>query len=211
MSPEAFGKMLMQMVEASGTTLLLFALTLVFALPLGLLVAFGRMSRHWFIQWPIRFYLLVMRGTPLMLQLIFFYFGPWDIARFPAAVLTFSLNYAAYFAEIYRGGIGGIPVGQWEAAQVLGLTKVQTFFRIVLPQVVKNILPPMGNEFMVLVKDTALAQVIGVSELFRLAFSITSREFTIMPIFIAGVFYLIMNALVSKGFSIAEKRFNYYH
>lgn len=164
--------------------MLLFALTLVFALPLGLLVAFGRMSRHWFIQWPIRFYLLVMRGTPLMLQLIFFYFGPWDIARFPAAVLTFSLNYAAYFAEIYRGGIEGIPVGQWEAAQVLGLTKVQTFFRIVLPQVVKNILPPMGNEFMVLVKDTALAQVIGVSELFRLAFSITSREFTIMPIFI---------------------------
>ena len=125
--------------------------------------------------------------------------------------MTFSLNYAAYFAEIYRGGIEGIPVGQWEAAQVLGLTKVQTFFRIVLPQVVKNILPPMGNEFMVLVKDTALAQVIGVSELFRLAFSITSREFTIMPIFIAGVFYLIMNALVSKGFSIAEKRFNYYH
>ena len=125
--------------------------------------------------------------------------------------MTFSLNYAAYFAEIYRGGIEGIPVGQWEAAQVLGLTKVQTFFRIVLPQVVKNILPPMGNEFMVLVKDTALAQVIGVSELVRLAFSITSREFTIMPIFIAGVFYLIMNALVSKGFSIAEKRFNYYH
>ena len=133
-----------------------------------------------------------------------------SINRFVAAVVAFALNYAAYFAEIYRGGIEAIPDGQREAAQVLGFTRAQTFGHILLPQVIKNILPAMGTEFMVLVKDTALAQAIGVMELFRLAFNITSREFTILPIFVAGLFYLIMNALVSKGFSIAEKKMGYY-
>ncbi|MCI9415218.1 MAG: amino acid ABC transporter permease [Clostridiales bacterium] len=206
-------KMLLQMLEASAVTLELFALTLLFSLPLGLLVAFGRMSKRWYIQWPVRFYLLIMRGTPLILQLVFFYFGLnalFPINRFVAAVVAFALNYAAYFAEIYRGGIEAIPDGQREAAQVLGFTRAQTFGHILLPQVIKNILPAMGNEFMVLVKDTALAQAIGVMELFRLAFNITSREFTILPIFVAGLFYLIMNALVSKGFSIAEKKMGYY-
>jgi polar amino acid transport system permease protein len=208
-----FMKMLLQMLEASAVTLELFALTLLFSLPLGLLVAFGRMSKRWYIQWPVRFYLLIMRGTPLILQLVFFYFGLnalFPINRFVAAVVAFALNYAAYFAEIYRGGIEAIPDGQREAAQVLGFTRAQTFGHILLPQVIKNILPAMGNEFMVLVKDTALAQAIGVMELFRLAFNITSREFTILPIFVAGLFYLIMNALVSKGFSIAEKKMGYY-
>lgn len=214
MTTEQIGKMLLQMLEASLTTLEVFGLTLLFALPLGLLVAFGRMSRIAPLRWLIRGYLLVMRGTPLILQLIFFYFGPDAIGigltRFQAAILAFTLNYAAYFAEIYRAGIEGVPGGQREAAAVLGFSGPQTFFRIVLPQVVKKILPPMGNEFMTLVKDTALAQAIGVAELFQLAKNITSREFTIMPIFVAGLFYLLMNAAVSKGFSIAEKRLSYY-
>lgn len=212
-NPEALIRLVLSMRDGMAATLAIFGSTLVFSLPLGLLVAFGRMSKRWYIQWPVRFYLLIMRGTPLILQLVFFYFGLnalFPINRFVAAVVAFALNYAAYFAEIYRGGIEAIPDGQREAAQVLGFTRAQTFGHILLPQVIKNILPAMGNEFMVLVKDTALAQAIGVMELFRLAFNITSREFTILPIFVAGLFYLIMNALVSKGFSIAEKKMGYY-
>lgn len=203
-----------QMVLASRTTLLVFALTLAFSLPLGLLVALGRMSRFAPLRWVIQLYLLIMRGTPLILQLIFFYFVPDEIGihleRFQACILAFTLNYAAYFAEIYRGGIEGIPVGQWEAANVLGFSKSRTFFRIILPQVVKRILPPMSNEFMTLVKDTALAQTIGVAEIFQLANSASSRFFSIWPIFVAGLFYLVMNAVVSLCFSLAEKKFNYY-
>ncbi|MCI8361043.1 MAG: amino acid ABC transporter permease [Clostridiales bacterium] len=215
MSLEAIWKLIVQMLLDSRVTLGLFALTALFALPLGLLVACGRMSRLKLIQWPVRAYLLVMRGTPLILQLIFFYFMPsyifgQSLPRFWAAVLAFTLNYAAYFAEIYRGGIEAVAVGQREAAAVLGFSRSQTFGRIVLPQVVKHILPPMGNEFMVLVKDTALAQTIGVMEIFRLANTTVSANASLVPIFIAGVFYLVMNAIVSKGFSIAEKRLDYY-
>lgn len=203
-----------QMLLASRTTLLVFALTLAFSLPLGLLVALGRMSRFAPLRWIIQLYLLIMRGTPLILQLIFFYFVPDEIGihleRFQACILAFSLNYAAYFAEIYRGGIEGIPAGQWEAANVLGFSKSRTFFRIILPQVVKRILPPMSNEFMTLVKDTALAQTIGVAEIFQLANSASSRFFSIWPIFVAGLFYLVMNAVVSLCFNLAEKKFNYY-
>ena len=206
------------MLNASVTTLEVFFLTLLFSLPLGLLVASLRMSKLKLVQWPVRFYLLIMRGTPLILQLIFIYFLPsqlfgygYMLPRFWAAILAFSLNYAAYFAEIYRGGIQAVAVGQHEAAAVLGLSKVQTFFRIVLPQVIKNILPPMGNEFMTLVKDTALAQTIGVMEIFRLANSSASTNFSTLPIFVAGIFYLIMNSVVSKGFSSLSKRLDYYH
>lgn len=215
MSLDAIGKLIIQMLLDSRTTLALFALTAVFALPLGLLVACGRMSRIRVIQWVVRAYLLIMRGTPLILQLIFFYFMPsyifgQSLPRFWAAVLAFSLNYAAYFAEIYRGGIEAVPVGQREAASVLGFSRGQTFGRIILPQVIKHILPPMGNEFMVLVKDTALAQTIGVMEIFRLANTSVSSNASLIPIFVAGVFYLVMNAIVSKGFSIAEKKLDYY-
>lgn len=215
MDLSTFSKLISQMLEASLVTIELFALTILFAIPLGLLVALGRMSKHAIIRGPIRFYLLIMRGTPLLLQLIFFYFGPFWIFgvtydRFIGAVVAFSLNYAAYFAEIYRSGIESIPKGQWEAGEVLGFTKSQTFFKIILPQVIKRILPPMGSEFMTLVKDTALAQVIGVAEIFRLANQSSSTNFSVAPLIVAGVFYLIINAVVSKGFSMAEKKLSYY-
>ena len=215
MKLEPLMNMLQRMLEASTVTLEVFFLTLIFSLPLGLLVAKGRMSHLKIVNIPIKFYLLIMRGTPLILQLIFFYFAPYSLFgitfdRFWAAILAFSLNYAAYFSEIFRGGIQSIPVGQHEAAAILGFSKAQTFFKIIMPQVIKSIIPPMGNEFMTLVKDTALAQTIGVMELFRIANTSSSQYFSTVPIFVAGVFYLIMNAVVSYGFSFASKKLEYY-
>ncbi len=192
-----------------------FVLTLIFAVPLGIIVARLRQSPNRLIQLPIRFYLMIMRGTPLLLQLIFFmYFPPFvlkfPIDRFIAVILAFSLNYAAYFAEIFRGGLESIPRGQFEAGHVLGFTSGQTFTRIILPQVIKRILPPSANEAMTLVKDTALAQIIGVAELFRAAQNSTSRLVSIEPIIAAGVIYLILNSLVAFAFSRFEKRLSYY-
>ncbi|MDD2580032.1 MAG: amino acid ABC transporter permease [Eubacteriales bacterium] len=192
-----------------------FALTLLFSVPLGMLVAQLRMMKNPLIQLPVRRDLLVMRGTPLLLQLVFFmYFPPFvlgiGVDRFFAAILTFSLNYAAYFAEIFRGGIESIPVGQSEAAQVLGFSRWKTFRLIILPQVIKRILPASANECMTLVKDTALAQVIGVAELFRASNNVMSREFSVIPIVIAGLFYLAMNGVVASVFSRAEKKMSYY-
>lgn len=212
---EAILKLFKFMLEASGMTVKIFFFTLIFGLSLGLLVAVGRMSKYKIISEPIKLYLLIMRGTPLMLQLIFFYFAPFYIfgvtlSRTNAAILAFTLNYAAYFAEIYRGGIESIPNGQREAAIVLGFGKIQTFFKIILPQVIKRILPSMGNEFMTLVKDTALAQVIGVAELYQLASKNMSSRGSIIPLVMAGVFYLVMNAVVAKCFSITEKKLDYY-
>lgn len=203
------------MLEASLVTLQVFFLTLILSIPLGFFVCFGRMSKNIVIRKIIGFYLLIMRGTPLILQLIFFYFAPSQlfgitIPRFWAAILSFVLNYAAYFCEIFRSGIESIPIGQKEAAAILGFTKTQTFFHISLPQVIKRILPPMSSECMTLVKDTALAQTIGVAEMFRLAQTATTREFSIVPIFVAGIFYLIMNGVVSICFTHMEKRFSYY-
>ena len=196
-------------------TLTLFFLTLIFGLVLGMVIAKGRMSRLWIVQMPIRFFLLIMRGTPLILQLYGFYFGLYYLAglsldRMTAAVISFTLNYAAYFAEIYRSGLQSIEKGQYEASKVLGFSKAHTFFYIVLPQVIKRILPSLGNEVVTLVKDTALAQTIGVSELFRVAQNAASRMFSTMPIFIAGVFYFVMNYIVSKLFDFFEKKLNYY-
>lgn len=199
------------MADTSLTTLSLFSLTLLFSLPLGLVMAFGRMSKFLPLRWLMQTYLLVTRGTPLMLQLIFFFYGlnlPFD--RFQTAVVAFSLNYAAYFAEIYRGGIESIPVGQHEAANVLGFSKGQTFSRIVLPQVVRKILPTMGNEFMTLVKDTSLAQIIGIVEISALAKKMQSSYVSIMPVVVAGIFYLVMNTVVERGFFHAEKKLGYY-
>ena len=209
-------KLLIAMLSGTLTSLEVFFLTLIFALPLGLLICFGRMSKLKVLSYPLRFFMLVVRGTPLILQLIFIYFAPYYIFkvsynRFVAAIIAFALNYACYFAEIYRGGIEAIPKGQYEAAKVLGFTKIQTFFRIILPQVVKRIVPAMGNEFMTLVKDTALAQTIGVAELFRVAQNASSRTFSVVPIFIAGVFYFVMNWLVSFAFARIEKKMAYYH
>ena len=196
-------------------TLIIFFLTLVFGLTLGLVLALGRMTRFKIIQLPVRFYLLIMRGTPLILQLYGFYFGlnlllGIRIERTMAAVVAFSLNYAAYFAEIYRSGIQAIPNGQYEAAKVLGFGKAQTFFEIILPQVVKIILPPMGSECMTLVKDTSLAHVIGVMEIYVVAANNMSRSRGMEYLIVAGIFYLIMNMIVSKVFGILEKRMSYY-
>lgn len=196
-------------------TLIIFFLTLVFGLTLGLVLALGRMTRFKIIQLPVRFYLLIMRGTPLILQLYGFYFGlnlllGIRIERTMAAVVAFSLNYAAYFAEIYRSGIQAIPNGQYEAAKVLGFGKAQTFFKIILPQVVKIILPPMGSECMTLVKDTSLAHVIGVMEIYVVAANNMSTSRGMEYLIVAGIFYLIMNMIVSKVFGILEKRMSYY-
>jgi len=204
-----------QLFAGSLVSISVFALTLVFSLPLALPLALGRMSKRRWLSAPVDLYILIMRGTPLILQLIFVYFAPyylfgasWD--RFTAVIVAFSINYAAYFAEIYRGGIEAVPRGQWEAAKVLGYTRSQTFFRIILPQVVKRILPASGNEVITLVKDTALAQTIGVAELFRAAQNASARQFSTLPIFVAGLFYFVMNWAVSAAFARAEKRLSYY-
>jgi polar amino acid transport system permease protein len=215
MSQEAFINLFQNMSSEMIVTLQIFVLTLLFGLPLGLIVSFGRMSKFKIINIPIRFYLLIMRGTPLILQLFFFFYFPYFIfgstlPRFAAAIAAMSINYAAYFAEIYRSGIQSMPRGQYEAATVLGFSKRQTFFKIILPQVVKRILPPMGNEFMTLVKDTALVSVIGVSEIYQVATDTMSRISSIWPLIMAGIFFLVMNGVVSKCISVAESKMSYY-
>jgi len=203
------------MLSATRTVLEIFFLTILLSIPLGFLVALARRSRFKIINVPIRIYQLIFRGTPLMLQLFFFMYGPYylfgfSFNRFVACILAFAVNYAAYFGEIFRGGIAAIPKGQYEAAKVLGYTKFQTFMRIVLPQVVKHVIPAMGNEFMTLVKDTSLAQVISVMELFRVATNAGSKYFSTVPIIVAAIFYLIMNTVVEAVFKLIEKKFDYY-
>lgn len=215
MSPEALIKLLQYMVTASAMVGKIFFLTLLFSLPLGLIACFGRMHKWVVIRELVKLYLLIMRGTPLILQLFFFFYFPYYVVgttlpRFWAAVITCSINYAAYFAEIYRGGIESMPKGQYEAAKVLGFSKSQTFLKIILPQVIKRILPSMGNEFMTLVKDTALVSVIGVAELYQLATDTMSQSASTLPLVLAGAFYLIMNIIVSKFFEFAEKKISYY-
>lgn len=209
-----------QISLGSITTLEVFFMTLIFSLPLGLLVALGRMSNKKWINEPVKLYILIMRGTPLLLQIIFIYFGPFymmpegmkiNMNRFAAAIIAFVLNYAAYFAEIYRGGIESMGKDQYEAAAVLGFTKFQSFFLIILPQVIKRILPALTNEIITLVKDTSLVQIIGISELFRQAQNASSRYFSTTPLLIAGLFYLIMNGIVTKVFSIIEGKLDYYN
>lgn len=203
------------MFTGTLVSLSIFFLTLLFSIPLALPVALARRSKSKLLHAPVSFYVLVMRGTPLILQLIFVYFAPYYLFgisydRFTAVIIAFVVNYAAYFAEIYRGGIDAIPRGQWEAAKVLGLSRTQTLFMIILPQVVRRILPAMGNEVITLVKDTALAQTIGVAELFRAAQNASARQFSTMPIFIAGIFYFVMNYVVALAFDAAEKKLGYY-
>lgn len=203
------------MLSATVTALNIFFLTIVLSIPLGFLVALARRSKLWIINFPIRIYQLIFRGTPLMLQLFFFMYGPYYIFgfsfnRFVACIAAFAINYAAYFGEIFRGGIASIPKGQYEAAKVLGYTKFQTFIRIVLPQVIKTVIPATGNELMTLVKDTSLAQVISVVELFRVATTAGSKYFSTVPIIVAAIFYLIMNTVVEFAFKMIEKKFDYY-
>ena len=202
------------------TTLAIFALTLLFSIPLGLLVAVLKMSRYRIIRYPVSFYISVMRGTPLLLQIVAIYFGSYYLSeyagvdfsfdRVPAVIVAFSINYAAYFAEIFRGGIQSIPKGQYEAAYMLGLTRAQTFYRIILPQVVKRVVPASANEVITLVKDTSLAQVIAVTELFALAKKQQAAYASIYPLFVAGVFYYVANLLLSMVFAYVERKLNYY-
>lgn len=209
--------MLVQLLKGMVITAEIFFLTLVFSLPLGLLIAFGRMSKKMIIRNISKIYISVMRGTPLMLQLIVIYFSPYYVFglkisnyRFPAIIIAFALNYAAYFAEIYRGGIESMPIGQYEAAKVLGYNKFQTFVRIILPQVIKRILPSVTNETITLVKDTSLAFVLAQAEMFTMAKQIAAKETSIMPLMIAGVFYYIFNLLVAAVMERFEKAMNYY-
>ena len=196
----------------------IFAFTLLLALPLGLLVALGRMSANPVVSQVFRLYISVVRGTPLMLQILFVYFAPYylfgmSLARYPrllATVLAFSMNYAAYFAEIYRGGILAVEAGQWEAAKALGLGRRLTCLRIVLPQMVKRVIPAVGNEVITLVKDTSLAFTIAVTEMFTLAKQLSSANTTMAPLVAAGVFYYVFNYLVAWAMERIERRFAYY-
>lgn len=213
-----FSVMLQLLGNGMLMSISIFLLTLVFSLPLGMVVAFGRMSKNTIIRGIVKFYISVMRGTPLMLQLILVYFGPhflFGVAlssnyRFIATIIGFSLNYAAYFAEIYRGGIESMPKGQYEAAEVLGFDKFQTFFKIILPQVVKRVLPAMTNETITLVKDTSLASAISMVELFDVASQIAASKSTIMPIMVAGLFYYVFNFIVAFIMEKIEKKLSYY-
>lgn len=209
------GTLLVQMLDATLVSLKIFVLTLVFAMPFGFVVAKGRMSKSKIVSGVVNVYIMIMRGTPLILQLIFFYFAPYYIFkvsfdRFTACIFAFVLNYSAYFAEIYRSGLQAIPIGQHEACYVLGLNRWDEFMSVKLPQVIRIVWPSLGNEVITLVKDTALAQTIGVAELFRVAQNASARQFSTMPIFIAGVFYFVMNAVVSKFFDFTEKKISHY-
>ncbi len=216
-----------------GTTLEIFALTLLFALPLGLIMSFGSMSKFKPLKWLMKTFVWIIRGTPLMLQLIIIYYGPglvgkwatehetrnflieflsnWTVMeRFTAVMIAFIINYACYFSEIYRGGIESIPKGQYEAGQVLGMTKVQTFFKVVLFQVIKRIVPPMSNEIITLVKDTSLARIVAVYEIIWSAQVYIKSEGLIWPLFYTGAFYLIFSGLLTIIFGKIEKKLDYY-
>lgn len=214
----SIGAMFVQLLSGMLTSVEIFVLTLVFSLPLGLLLAFGRMSKNVVLKTITKVYISIMRGTPLMLQLMVVFFGPFFLFgirittayRFVAVIIGFVLNYAAYFAEIYRGGIESMPVGQYEAAKILGYSKHQTFVKIILPQVIKRILPPVTNEVITLVKDTSLAFVIAVSEMFTVAKAIVAAQATMMPFVIAAVFYYIFNLLVAFIMEQLEKKLSYY-
>lgn len=214
----AFDIMFRQLLPGMGASVSIFVLTLLFSLPLGLLVAFARMSKIKLLQWITKFYISIMRGTPLMLQLLVVYFGPYYVFRqnisteyrFYATIIGFSINYAAYFAEIYRSGIQSIPVGQREAAKVLGYSRVQTFWKIIFPQMVKRVLPPVTNEVITLVKDTSLAFVLAYAEMFTIAKQIAAAQTTIVPLFVAGLFYYIFNLIVAVGMEYLEKHLSYY-
>ncbi|MBQ1263413.1 MAG: amino acid ABC transporter permease [Oscillospiraceae bacterium] len=216
-----FDTVLKALLEGFGKSLEIFALTLLGALPLGLIISFGSMSKFAPLKLLTRAVVWVVRGTPLMLQLIIFFYGPglifgtniWGIGsqgRFIAVIVAFVLNYACYFSEIYRGGIEGISRGQYEAGQVLGMSKSQVFFRIVLPQVIKRIIPPMSNEIITLVKDTSLARIIGVYEIIYFGEKFIKSDGIIWPLFFTGVFYLLFSGVLTLLFGYIEKKLSYY-
>ena len=210
-----FVPVLNQLLAGFGETIKVFILTLVFSIPLGLVVCFGSMSKFSPLRWLTRTFVWIIRGSPLMLQLIIIFYGPGLIFELPAmpritaTILAFSINYACYFSEIYRGGIESIPQGQYEAGQVLGMTKQQIFFKVVLLQVVKRIMAPMSNEVITLVKDTSLARIIGIYEIIWAGESFIKKGL-IWPLFYTGVFYLIFSGLLTILFSKLEKKLDYF-
>ena len=203
------------LLQGAPVTLSIFFLTLRFAVPLGVLFAQARMSKHAVLRAPTSLYIYLMRSTPLMLQIMFVYFLlpqilPFKVDRFSAVIFAFAVNYAAYFAEIFRSGIQSIPAGQYEAAKVLGYTKTQTFFYIILPQVVKRVLLPMTNEIITLIKDTALASTVAVVELMTIAKKQVSSSSSVEPYLLAIVFYLVLNGVAEQLCKLAEKKLSYY-
>ena len=216
-----FWTVTLSLLEGFLGTIKLFALTLLFSLPLGLIISLGSMSKAKVIRYPIRFLIWIIRGTPLMLQLLIIYYGPgiflglnvWGSdtsGRFIAALVAFVINYACYFSEIYRGGIQSIPVGQYEAGQVLGLSRSQIFFKIILLQVIKRIVPPISNEVITLVKDTSLARVIAVYEIIWNGQAFIKSSGIIWPLFYTGAFYLIFSGLLTLLFGYIEKKLSYF-
>ena len=210
--------MIVSMAEGLERTCAIFFLTLIFSLPLGMCVALLRMSKNKVVANATRFVISVLRGTPLMLQLLAVTYGPYYLFGIGVArnklipvVIAFAINYAAYFAEIYRGGIESIPLGQYEAANVLGYTKTQTFIRIILPQVVKRIMPSVTNEVVTLVKDTSLAFTVSYQEMFTIGKQIANSQTSFMPFIVAGVFYFVFNAIVDYGMGRIENRLDYYN
>ena len=203
------------MLEGSVTTLQMFVLTLLFALPLGLIISFGSMSRFSPLRWLTKTFVWIIRGSPLMLQILIVFYSPgllfgWKaLPRFTAALVTFVINYACYFSEIYRGGIQGVPKGQQEAGQVLGMTKSQIFFKVTLLQVVKRIVPPMGNEFITLVKDTSLVRVISVYEIIWVGESFIKKGM-IWPLFYCMVFYLLFSGALTLALGWFERKLSYF-
>ena len=218
MGKSTLAQMLWQLAGGMVTSIQIFVVTLIFSLPLGLLVAVGRMSKNPIIRNLVKLYISVMRGTPLMLQLMVVYFGPYYIFglrmgsgyRLWATLIGFVINYAAYFAEIYRSGIQSMSQGQYEAAKILGYGRGQTFFLIILPQVVKRILPSVTNEVITLVKDTSLAFTLSVMEMFTIAKAIAAAQTTMAPFIAAGLFYYIFNLLVAVFMEWVEKKLDYY-
>lgn len=204
-----------KLLESFGINTTLFVVTLLFALPLGLIISFGSMSRFTPLRWLIKTFVWIIRGTPLMLQIIIIYYGPgllWNgtlLPRLNAACVAFVINYACYFSEIYRGGIQSIPRGQYEAGQVLGMTKSQIFFKVTLLQVVKRIMPPMGNEFMTLIKDTALANVISNKEIIMMAKEFSAKGL-IWPLFSTAIFFLVFCGALTLLFGWLEKKMDYF-
>lgn len=207
-----------QLFNSMGITMEIFFVTLVTSLILGLGLALVRMSKNRVLSLIAKFYISVMRGTPLMLQLLVVYFGPFFIFgmqitpsyRLKAVLIGFALNYAAYFAEIHRSGIAAIPVGQYEAARLLGYSKTQTFVHIVMPQVIKRIIPPVANETITLVKDTSLAFTLAVAEVFTVTKQLVASQSSVVPFIVAGIFYYVFNLVVAVFFEYLEKRLSYY-
>lgn len=212
-----FATVFWQLMAGFRQTLAVFFLTLLFSIPLGLVICFGSMSRFSPLRWLTRGFVWVIRGTPLMLQLIIIFYGPglmFDltgiVSRFQATIIAFSINYACYFSEIYRGGIDSIPRGQYEAGQVLGMTKSQIFFQVVLLQVIKRITAPMGNEIITLVKDTSLARIIGIYEIIWAGESFSKKEGLIWPLFFTGVYYLVFNGVLTVLLDKLDKKLGYF-